>query len=288
MLQATDNESATDFNPVTAEIAIARALDELCARRSNEAPNRARIEELRREISRLQESIDSENWRLRFTEQRIAERRAELLREAERRRRPVTAEKVSLEQRRARAESELSAVLGRARSLETEKLTLEGKVKDLRDQARHMEEVVGARNEQLTRVAEACPSVLEEYRKLVGRSGALQSSLFNVVRQRVSLERERREHAKQEARLASENAWLREQLEVALVALMSTCEVDGSTVKGEDNGDPEKDRWYQSLMDKLNRDLVSCQRDLEALKLASGCADTDDATAQTTPDVTDA
>lgn len=279
-----ESNSAAHFDPVAAEIAIVRALDELCARRSNVTMHRARIDELRRDIAHLRECVDAEKHRLRVTEQRMSERRSVLRREAEQRRRPMVAEKEALTQHIGSAECKLSGAIGRARSLETEKLTLEGKVKDLRDQKRHLEEVLCQRSAQLNHVTMASRPVLEEFRKLVTLQDAVQASLFDVLRRRVALERERRERVKHESRLASECASLKKALESVASSLDEVQEA------GAEAGDasPVQDRWYKSLMDKLEGDVAACQRDLESLRHAIGCGTATDVALQTTLDVPNA
>ncbi|XP_065311360.1 cingulin-like [Dermacentor albipictus] len=283
------SNSGADFDPVAAEIAIVRALDELCARRSNVALHRARIDELRQDIAHLHERIDAEKHRLRVTEQRMSERRTELGRDAERRRRPMAAEKEALAQCVARAESKLFAVTGRARSLETEKLTLEGKVKDLLDEARHLEDVLRERGGQLDDISRASRPVLEEFGKLVARQDAMQSSLLDALGRRVALERERRELAKQESRLASEGASLKKELELATSSSAGEVEDVGDGTEAGHVQSPAPDRWYTSFIEKLEGDAASCQRDLESLRRAINCStSTDDVAVQTTPNVPDA
>lgn len=279
---------AADFDPVAAEIAIVRALDELCARRSNVAVHRARIDALRRDIAHLHECTDAEKHRLRVTEQRMSERLAELVRDAERRRRPMAVEKEALAQQVARAECKLSAVIGRARSLETEKLTLEGKVKDLLDQTRHLEEVLRERSGQLDQISRSSRPVLEEFQKLVARQDALQSSLLDVLRRRVALERDRRERVKQESRLVSEGASLKKDLELATSSSAGEVEHVGDGTEAGPDQCPAPDRWYTSLMEKLEGDAASCQRDLESLRRLVNCGTSADVALQTTLNVPDA
>ncbi|KAH6923009.1 hypothetical protein HPB50_020513 [Hyalomma asiaticum] len=279
------SNTAAHFDPVTAEIAIVRALDELCARRSNVAMHRARIDELRRDIAHLHECIDAEQHRLRVTEQQMCERRTELELDAEQRRRPMVAEKEALTQHIARADCKLSAAIGRARSLETEKLTLEGKVKDLSDQKRHLEDVLRQRGDQLDHVSFSARPVLEEFRKLVALQDATQASLFDVLRRRVALERERRERVRHESRLASERASLNKALESAMA---SVDEVERECLKAAGDEGPAQDRWYKSLMDKLEGDVATCQHDLEMLRRAVDCGPATDVALQTALDVQDA
>ncbi|XP_050031320.1 uncharacterized protein [Dermacentor andersoni] len=283
-----NGNSGADFDPVVAEIAIVRALDELCARRSNVALHRARIDELRQDIAHLHERIDAEKHRLRVTEQRMSERRTELGRDAERRRRPMAAEKEALAQCVARIEGKLFAVTGRARSLETEKLTLEGKVKDLLDEARHLEDVLRERGGQLDDISRASRPVLEEFGKLVARQGAMQSSLLDALGRRVALERERRELAKQESRLASEGASLKKDLELATSSSAGEVEHVGDVTETGHVQSPAPDRWYISLMEKLEGDAASCQRDLQSLRRAINCGTSTDVAVQTTLNVPDA
>ncbi|KAL3172775.1 hypothetical protein MRX96_038964 [Rhipicephalus microplus] len=278
------SNSAAYFDPVAAEIAIVRALDELCVRRSNVAVHRTRIDELRRDIAHLRECIDVEKHRLRVTEWQMSERHSVLRQEAEQRRRPMLAEKDGLTQHIGRVKCNLSAAVGRARSLETEKLTLEGKVKDLRDQKGHLEEVLRERSAQLHDLTMACRPVLDEFGKLVALLDAVQASLFDVLRRRVALERERRECVKRESRLASECASLKKALESAT---SSTDEVQQAGAQAGHTG-PAPDRWYKSLMEKLESDAAACQRDLESLKRAVGCGTATDVALQTALDVPDA
>lgn len=261
-----ENESATPLDPVATEITISRALDELSVRRSNVTRHRARIDELRHDIARLLENLDMEKKRLRVTEQQVAEHRIVLGRSAEERRQPLNADKTSLVQHRARIERELSAAVRRARSLETEKLTFDGKVKDLQDQIRHLNAVVRGRNDQLATLGLMCRPVLDDLRETAGRNDAIMTSLSEALRRRVALERDRRECAKQESQLARENASLRQQLEEAASSS------NGSEVSrvADERSVVVEDRWHRSLMGKLESDLASCRRDLEALRVVVG------------------
>lgn len=275
------SDSATPFDPVATEIAISRALDELSVRRSNVAKYRARIDELRQEIARLLENIDAEKKRLRVTEQRVAEHRVELSRSAEERRQPLNADKASLAKHRARIERELSAAVRRARNLETEKLTFEGKLKDLQDQISHLDVVVRGRNDQLANLGLTCRPVLDDLRETAGRNDAILTSLSEALRRRVVLERDRREWAKLESQLSVENRSLKQQLEEA-----SSSSNEGEVARvADEHGDVVQDRWHRKLVGKLESDLASCRRDLEALRLLVGDPASCDVAVQTSLDM---